>query len=376
LANLHSQYLETEAAKVSYFNEKLRLPLAILPCRRYTGLKSASHTDRYFVNRFPIFISRLCHLCPRLSTAIPTNRTCVRTLLTCELMSGCGAAWSASTSFIVSLVPRNLAEPRLAFHSCSLRRQRSIRNDWPGILRFGSCGKPTKPARSPAPTGIFCAMATSDIRQNPLSPPTRNGHPVACPERSWNVTYSSSGHGLRRHSRPRFCRQVTTFSGARWTLHLDRQPKTKGPVRGPVCGPFKWNLSAWGTRIQSWSENNTDAAKNVSWPGATPFWPRVSRPKSLRGSLPATVSTEIRFFRACAPSVSVLMLPRILGSFCQGSLANLARTLGHALPETHLVREGKHRAFAQATSSAAAQESQLARQTGDPSARKLAYRMS
>ena len=58
LANLDSQYLETEAAKVSYFHEKLRLPLAILPCRRYTGLKSASNTDRYFVDRFPILISR------------------------------------------------------------------------------------------------------------------------------------------------------------------------------------------------------------------------------------------------------------------------------------------------------------------------------
>jgi len=58
LANLDSQYLETEAAKVAYFHEKLRLPLAILPCRRYTGLNSTSHTDRYFVGRFPILISR------------------------------------------------------------------------------------------------------------------------------------------------------------------------------------------------------------------------------------------------------------------------------------------------------------------------------
>jgi hypothetical protein len=58
LANLDSQYLETEAAKVSYFHEKLRLPLVILPCRRYTGPKAASYTNRYFVDRFPILISR------------------------------------------------------------------------------------------------------------------------------------------------------------------------------------------------------------------------------------------------------------------------------------------------------------------------------
>jgi hypothetical protein len=72
-------------------------------------------------------------------------------------------------------------------------------------------------------------------------------------------------------------------------------------------------------------------------------------PFGLRGSLPATASTEIRFFGACAASVFVLMLPRILGNFCQASLANLARTLGHVLPEIHFVREEKHRAFAQAT---------------------------
>ena len=42
LANLDNQYLETEAAKVSYFHEKLRLSLAILPCRRYTEFTGIS----------------------------------------------------------------------------------------------------------------------------------------------------------------------------------------------------------------------------------------------------------------------------------------------------------------------------------------------
>jgi hypothetical protein len=232
LANLDSQYLETEAAKVSYFHENLCLPLAILPCGRYTGLKSASHTDRYFVDRFPIFISRSLPSVPRLSTAIPINRACVPTLLTCELMNGCGAAWSASTSFFMRrLAPRNFAEPRLAFHRSSLRRNRSIRSDWPGILRSGSCGKATKPACSPAPTGITCAMATSDIRENPLSPPTRNVPPVPCPERSWNVTYPTSGQGLKRHSRPRFCRRLRHFPArdgrSIWTATRKRRVRSE-----------------------------------------------------------------------------------------------------------------------------------------------------
>jgi hypothetical protein len=56
-------------------------------------------------------------------------------------------------------------------------------------------------------------------------------------------------------------------------------------------------------------------------------------PLGLRGSLPATVSTEIRLFRACAASVSGAdgaknswqLLPRFSGKSCQNSRARLAR---------------------------------------------------
>jgi hypothetical protein len=63
------------------------------------------------------------------------------------------------------------------------------------------------------------------------------------------------------------------------------------------------------------------------------------------------------------------MLPRILGNSCQASLANLARTLGHVLPEIHFVREEKHRAFAQATWSAGPQEKVLPPHRGAPGPR-------
>lgn len=56
LAHPDEAYLETEAEKVAYFNEKLGLPLPVLPGRVYRGLKSTQSTKRYFVDRFPVFI--------------------------------------------------------------------------------------------------------------------------------------------------------------------------------------------------------------------------------------------------------------------------------------------------------------------------------
>jgi hypothetical protein len=51
-------YLETEQEKVRYFHQNLDLPLDLLPHRTYKGAKSQSETQRYFVDRFPIFLGR------------------------------------------------------------------------------------------------------------------------------------------------------------------------------------------------------------------------------------------------------------------------------------------------------------------------------
>jgi hypothetical protein len=58
LAHPDHDYLETEHDKVRYFHEELGLPLALLPHRIYQGTKSQSQTERYFVDRFSIFLSR------------------------------------------------------------------------------------------------------------------------------------------------------------------------------------------------------------------------------------------------------------------------------------------------------------------------------
>ncbi len=57
LSDPHRQYLETEADKIRYFNRELGIPLTLIPCRTYRSQKSSSRTDRYFVDRFPIFLT-------------------------------------------------------------------------------------------------------------------------------------------------------------------------------------------------------------------------------------------------------------------------------------------------------------------------------
>src|SRR5712692_7526714 len=56
LAHPDLNYLETEHEKVRYFHDELGLPLTLLPHRTYKGTKSQSQTDRYFVDRFSIFL--------------------------------------------------------------------------------------------------------------------------------------------------------------------------------------------------------------------------------------------------------------------------------------------------------------------------------
>jgi hypothetical protein len=55
LAHLDFRYLETEAEKVEYFCTKLGISRALLPAKRYSGAIRQKTTDRYFVDKFPLF---------------------------------------------------------------------------------------------------------------------------------------------------------------------------------------------------------------------------------------------------------------------------------------------------------------------------------
>lgn len=57
LAHLDYRYLETEAEKVDYFCCTLGINRVLLPAKRYTGAIRRKTTDRYFVDKFPLFFA-------------------------------------------------------------------------------------------------------------------------------------------------------------------------------------------------------------------------------------------------------------------------------------------------------------------------------
>ena len=57
LANQGHVYFETEKDKVQYFCEALGIEKHSLPAKLYLGQKSPSITSRYFVDKFPMFLS-------------------------------------------------------------------------------------------------------------------------------------------------------------------------------------------------------------------------------------------------------------------------------------------------------------------------------
>lgn len=58
LGNLDSEYLETEAEKVPFFESRLNAGRSFLPHNAYRSKSSPSATIRYFVDRFPIFLPK------------------------------------------------------------------------------------------------------------------------------------------------------------------------------------------------------------------------------------------------------------------------------------------------------------------------------
>ena len=57
LAHLDYRYLETEAEKVQYFCKGLGIDSSALPAKRYAGAIREKTTDRYFVDKFPMFFA-------------------------------------------------------------------------------------------------------------------------------------------------------------------------------------------------------------------------------------------------------------------------------------------------------------------------------
>jgi hypothetical protein len=69
------RFLPTESEKVSFFAEELGLPPSCLPVNKYRSTSTAAVTDRYFVDKFPLYIPaeepgsvRFCYIDPGQST--------------------------------------------------------------------------------------------------------------------------------------------------------------------------------------------------------------------------------------------------------------------------------------------------------------------
>src|SRR5256885_3805362 len=57
LAHLQYEYLETEDDKLNHFSQQLDIPKELLPVKRYSGAVHNRTTERYFVDKFPMFLS-------------------------------------------------------------------------------------------------------------------------------------------------------------------------------------------------------------------------------------------------------------------------------------------------------------------------------
>jgi hypothetical protein len=56
LAHLLYEYLETEEDKLNFFCQQLDIPKELLPVKRYSGAVHNRTTERYFVDKFPMFL--------------------------------------------------------------------------------------------------------------------------------------------------------------------------------------------------------------------------------------------------------------------------------------------------------------------------------
>jgi hypothetical protein len=64
LQNQDYTYLETERQKLSFFCDQLGIEKTILPHKRYSGAIKNNSTDRYFVDKFPVYYNPAASLSP------------------------------------------------------------------------------------------------------------------------------------------------------------------------------------------------------------------------------------------------------------------------------------------------------------------------
>jgi len=182
------------------------------------------------------------------------------------------------------------------------------------------------------PTVTCYGMEIGDFRVPCSSLYTRNGRKDSYPNRTWNFTLETQ-EAVRRQAFLLICYRTTTTSSAAQIAHrLDQHLHTTGLIPGLLP---RYNCMTQGfekERSAMVNKPNSNAAKNILWPGATPFLALLSRqsPFGLRGSLPATVNSLRCLQFVCCPVLANIPWqfgPGPSGKSCQKLLAVLATNL-------------------------------------------------
>ena len=124
------------------------------------------------------------------------------------------------------------------------------------ILRSGSCGKATKPVRSPAPDRDLLRDGDKRYQGEPFESAYQkwaySGLSVGELDRHLHPLPASASDDIRDPDSACKLRHFPSRDGRSiWTV--SRKRRVRPEVHFAV--QFNWGLSAGGTRIQSWSEN-------------------------------------------------------------------------------------------------------------------------
>ena len=134
------------------------------------------------------------------------------------------------------------------------------------------------------PTGTCFALATSNTKANRSSPPTKNGSQRGFSKSIWTRSSVRLYCGKRSGFRPTFYPIATTSCAAKILVPLDPRCKTIDPLFDLYHGLGRQRCKLLQRQnSQAETKYNSDAGKSTPWPGATPFCPRFSGPKTPCG---------------------------------------------------------------------------------------------
>jgi len=310
LTHLDYRYLETEAEKVEYFCGKVGISRASLPAKRYSGAIRQKNSERYFVDKFPLFFdpessSALWSssvLSIRVSWVLPVLR------LISWLMAVCFppcpySAWSTS------LHAQRTSNPPVTCFSrwCIGHRTAIPAMKLSAISPCASFGKPSSTASWVRMTLSSWTVQQSNLTMPPAKFVITNGFKDAFlptwSERNF-VTLLPSRRCLSApnsltakppFSSPRFRPESPEAQWRRWRRACDQ-------LSGDLSSQFS---EQWTDKVEKSNQmhktkvTTLHAGKTLGWAGATPLLCAQSRPKGLWGHSRPSPRNGDRVLLAC-----------------------------------------------------------------------------